>query len=84
MAKAKQAKKTARALSKGAKKAGGSALSKVASSAGGLVGLGKNVLSGGSRSSGKRRHRETPEKLMKKILILKLKRKLNKLRYGGH
>lgn len=37
-----------------------------------------------SKSSGGVRHRRvTPEKLAKQILILKLKRKLFKLKYGG-
>lgn len=39
---------------------------------------------GGSRSSGgRRRSRLTPEKLARQILILKLKRKLFRMKYGG-
>jgi len=35
------------------------------------------------KSGGKRRSRVTPEKLAKKILIEKLKKKLYKMKYGG-
>lgn len=35
------------------------------------------------RSTGKRRGRMTPERLAKKILVERLKKKLYKLKYGG-
>lgn len=62
------------------RKSGGSikrAATAVVSSALGAVGV-------KSRGGGGRRHsRETPEKLARKILILKFKKKLYKLKYGG-
>jgi len=36
-----------------------------------------------SRGGGRRRSRVTPEKLARKILILKMQRKLYRLKYGG-
>jgi len=63
--KAKKAKKTSK-------------VSKVAKTVTSAVGA---VMGGGSKSrSGKRRSRLTPEKLAKKIIMLKLKKKLAKLR----
>ncbi len=48
------------------------------------VSAGRSLLSGSkSKGGGKRRSRQTPEKLAKAILILKLKRKLWKMKYGG-
>lgn len=61
-----------------AKKSSG-VLGKVKSAIGGKLGL-----SGKKSSSGmRRRSRLTPEKLARQILILKLKRKLYRLKYGG-
>jgi len=81
MAKAKKAKKVARTLGKRKTSGVGSQLKSKLS---GLYGLGKSVVSGakGGRTGGHRR-RVTPEKLQRQILILKLKKKLNRLKYGG-
>ena len=68
----------------GVKKAG---KAKKAKKSGGVIGRVKSAIAGkiyGSKgSSGRRRSRQTPEKLAKQILILKLKRKLFRLKYGG-
>lgn len=57
---------------------------KTKSIGGKIVSAGKSLLSGkSSKGGGRRRSRLTPEKLAKQILVLKLKRKLWKLKYGG-
>jgi hypothetical protein len=58
-----------------------SAISNVISGASSLIrgATGVKRASGGMR----RHHRVTPESLAKKILILKLKKKLYKMKYGG-
>jgi len=47
--------------------------------------LGAKILGGGGakRTSGMRRNRQTPEKLAKKLLMLKLQKKIYKVKYGG-
>jgi len=56
-----------------------SATSSISSALGAVIG-GKSSSRGGS---GKRSHKQTPEKLAKQILILKLKKRLFKMKYGG-
>lgn len=48
--------------------------------------LGAKLLGGGSSASkggGVRRSRQTPEKLAKKLLVIKLQKKIWKAKYGG-
>lgn len=57
-------------------------------SSGLLRGVGSSLASfvGGSRSrggGGRKHSRQTPEKLARKILVERLKKKLYKLKYGG-
>ena len=59
-----------------AKKSVGKTIKSVASSALGMV-------KGTSRKAGGRRHRNTPEKLAKKLLMIKLQKKIWKAKYGG-
>jgi len=66
-----------RKVSKGA--LGASLIKKAAKGAKGLLG----AVSGKRGGTGRRRSRLTPEKLAKKILVERLKKKLYKLKYGG-
>jgi len=62
---------------KASKAKAGSKVSKTISTA-------KSLLSGGKSSSGKRRSSKmTPERLSKKILVEKLKKRLFRIKYGG-
>lgn len=46
--------------------------------------LGSKLMGGTSRAKGGvRRSRQTPEKLAKKLLVIKLKKKIWKAQYGG-
>jgi len=54
-----------------------SKVSKVAKTVGSALGLGSK------KTGGKRRSRLTPERLAKQILVVKLKKKLWKAKYGG-
>lgn len=68
------------------KKSKGSFGGVVSRTAGTMSSLGSRIAStvtGGGARTGGRRSRETPEKLARKILILKLKKRLYKLKYGG-
>lgn len=68
----------------GVKKSRSKKSSKIGRAAKSAVSAVGGLLGGKSRGGGmRRRSRETPEKLAKKILILKLKKKLYKMKYGG-
>jgi len=68
----------------GVKKAKSSRSSKVGKIVKAARSVATNVIGGARKSSsGKRRSRQTPEKLAKKLLVLKLQKKIWKAKYGG-
>lgn len=74
-------KKKVAATPKAAKKITASGIIQKVASVGSSLKGGATVSRGGARMG--RRRRMTPQKLMNRILILKLKKKLMKLQYGG-